>query len=141
MPPSFTERRRTALPQRTIEMFGLPGDRCADPACRRRGRCQGSAPQGPACLNHLTPGEQTFYKRLLDHCHWAERSHLHFLQHYIRAIDDPFLMLVGEIVRRVQPRGHWLHAALPRWYKETTGRRGHAPISLTAAAQAPVRWY
>jgi hypothetical protein len=141
MPPSYRERRRTALRQRTIEMFGLPGDRCADPACRRRGRCLSSAPQGPACLNHLTPGEQKFYKRLLDHCQWADDNHLHFLQHYIRGVDDAFLMLVGEIVRRAQPRGHWLHAALPRWYKMTTGTPGRAPVSLTAAAQTPARYY
>ena len=37
MPSSFAERRAAALRQRTIELFGLPGDRCADPACRRQG--------------------------------------------------------------------------------------------------------
>lgn len=139
MTPS--ERHQTALRQRTIEMFGLPGDRCADPACRRQGRCRSSAPQGPDCLHHLDLSGRTFYARLLDHCQWADNDKIHFLTHYIRAADDPFLMMVGEIVRRTQPRGHWLHAALPTWYRMTTGKPGRAPVSLRAAAQAPARRY
>lgn len=140
MPPSFADRRAATLRQRTIEPFGLPGDRCPDPACRRQGRCRSSAPQEPECLRYLSPPERTFYKRLLGTCVWADNDPLHFLGHYIRgAGKDPYLALVGEIVRRAQPRGHWLHAALPAWHRMATGHR--ATVSLHAAAQTPARYY
>ncbi|CAN7469824.1 hypothetical protein [Pararhizobium sp. LjRoot238] len=139
--PTASDLREAALPPRIVEMFDLPGDLCANPACRRKGRCLGRSPQGSACLDRLGPGDRKLYRRLLDTCLWADRDQLHFLYHYIRAVDDPYLWLVGEIVRRVQPRGHWLHRSLPWWYRYGTGRRGRPVISVRAAAQAPVRWY
>jgi hypothetical protein len=139
--PTSADLRKAALPHRVVEMFGLPGDICANPACRRKGRCLGRSPQGPACLDRLAPGDLKFHKRLLDMCLWAEQDQLHFLHHYIRAVDDPFLWLVGEIVRRVQPRDHWMHRSLPYWYRYATGKRGRPLISLRAAAAVPVRYY
>ncbi|WP_426236066.1 hypothetical protein [Pararhizobium sp. DWP1-1-3] len=137
---SYTEQRQTALRQRTIEMFGLPGDLCTDPACRRRGRCLSAAPQAPDCLRLLDAAGQTFYRRVLRTCQWADDAPLHFLSHYIGAIDDPYLALVGEIVRRAQPRGHWLHASLPWWYR-LSRKSGRRPVSLQAAAAFPARCY
>ncbi len=139
--PTPADLRQAALPHRAVEMFGLPGDSCASPACRRKGRCLGRSPHGPACLDRLTPDEQKFYKRLLATCLWAERGQLELLRHYMRATDDPYLWLVGEIVRRVQPRSHWMHRGLPYWYRYATGKRGRPVISLRAAADAPARYY
>jgi len=134
------EKTETALRQRTIEMFGLPGDRCPDPVCRRRGRCRSTAPE-PRCLVLLDADARKFYKRVLDHCRWAEGNKLSFLHYYIQGLDDPFLALVGEIARRIQPRGHWLHKSLSDWYKMGDPKARRPPVSVKAAAAFPARYY
>ncbi|MBW9062218.1 hypothetical protein JNB71_02705 [Rhizobium herbae] len=140
MPASSLDQHRAALPQRAIEMFGLPGDICPDAVCRRNGRCRSCAPQGPACLALLGPEERAFYKRLLIFAQDFDRELPSLVTSYCRFADDPFLMLVGEVVRRARPRGHWLHRSLPLWYRHATGRP-RPVLSLQAAMKAPRRYY
>ncbi len=110
-----------ALQCGTVEMLGIPGAICPHRACRRHRRCGFilSTDRSPACLAHLMPEARAFHDRLLA----AARTQVADLQNavsaHIRATvaDDPQMLAVSEIVRRVQPRGHWLHAALPFWGK------------------------
>lgn len=140
MTPTEEATRRLILAQRTVEMFGLPGDRCADAACRRRGRCRSVASQGPACLRHLDAGSLDLYQRLLDIACWGDAEPIALLGRYCKR-NDPVMRIAGEIVRRAQPRGHWLHVALVSWARDCHGAPGHATLSLEAALAAPPRYY
>ncbi|OJF90731.1 hypothetical protein [Pararhizobium antarcticum] len=141
MPARDPQERLIILRQRTVEMFGLPGDACRHAVCRRSARCRSVTPAGPDCLAQLGADEKAFFKRILTVAAGFDGAPSALTTCYVQYADDPFLMLVADIVRRAQPRGHWLHQALPFWYAYTTGKRGRPALSLTAAIAAPRRSY
>ncbi|HTO33210.1 MAG TPA: hypothetical protein VL202_18845, partial [Pararhizobium sp.] len=121
------------LPARIMEVL-LPTERCDRPACRRLGRCCSETPIAPPCLARLDTPMRKSYDRLLETCVRYEQCKLDIIFNTNAALSNAFLVLAFELVRRVQPRGHWLHAALPRWYR-IEGRRVPRP-DLQAALDA-----
>ncbi len=127
-------REQVQLPARIMEVL-LPVERCNRPACRRLGRCCSETPLAPPCLARLDASRRKFYDRLLETCLRYEQSKLDIISNTGRALSNAYLVLAFELVRRVQPRGHWLHAALPRWYRIDGSRVPRLP-DVQAAMEA-----
>ncbi|WP_438747862.1 hypothetical protein [Pararhizobium sp. O133] len=127
-------REQAKLPARIMEVL-LPVAHCHRPACRRLGRCCSETPLAPPCLARLDAPRRKFYDRLLETCVRYEQCKLDIISDTGKALSNACLVLIFELVRRVQPRGHWLHAALPRWYRIHGDRAPHLP-DLPAAMEA-----
>ncbi|WP_275783066.1 hypothetical protein [Pararhizobium gei] len=106
-----------ALQRSCIEMIRCPGTFCPRRRCRRRRRCSVGSAAPPPCLALLTPPERQLYDRLLAKTrYYAPRLSALVTAHIgATARQDVFALAVAECLRRIQPRTHWLHRALPFW--------------------------